>query len=89
MDLKSNVPFTIIFNLHYYPFTSDLCSPLVKLTNSVQLANQLHRAGIESAITFFFFFFTATLPDSAGTELSWWIVPDQTADQLPGPGIGK
>lgn len=53
VDLKSNVPFTIIFNLHY-PFTSDLCSSLVKLTNSVQLANRLCRAGIESAITFFF-----------------------------------
>lgn len=54
-DSKSNVPFAIMFNLHY-PFTSDLCSPLVKLTNNVQLANQLRRAGIRKCNRFFFFF---------------------------------
>lgn len=55
MDLKSNVPSSIMFSLHY-PFTSALCSPLVKLTNSVQLANQLRRAGIRKCNHFIFFF---------------------------------
>lgn len=60
-----------------------------RLTNSAMLTNQRHRAGEESAITFFPSPPAATLLGSAGAELSWWMVPDQTADQIPGPGSGK
>lgn len=59
------------------------------LSNSAMLTNQRHRAGKIGAITFVSPPPAATLLGSAGAELSWWMVPDQTADQIPRPGSGK
>lgn len=57
--------------------------------NSAMLTNQPHRAGKVMAITFVSPPSAATLLGSAEAELSWWMVPDQTADQILGPGSGK
>lgn len=59
------------------------------LISSAMLTNQRHRAGEVRAITFVSPPPAATLLGSAGAELSWWMVPDQAADQIPGPGSGK